>query len=381
MTSVLAGLAAVAVRLGIASPQASAGDAARAVRSWLEADGQSCLVVFDNVADPGELRPFLPAASRSRVVITTTGQVTTGPGTVVPVGVFSEAEAEAFLAGRSGRDDAPGALEVARELGLLPLALAQAGAVIAAQRLSYEVYLERLRSLPVREYLTPAQGEPYPRGVAEAVLLSLDAVTAADEAGLCREALDVVSLLSAGGVRRLLLYAAGEAEVFAAPDAAEGAVEERAVDEALGLLAGGSLLAFSGDGDAVIAHRLVMRVVRERRAHEGTLAELGLRVCDLLDMIAALVGDPRRNREAAREVIGHVTALHEHLAPYLGSADGELAEALLDMRGWALGRMNELGDSPAQVVELGEALVADLEQLLDADHPTTLIARNSLASA
>ncbi len=37
------------------------------------------------------------------------------------------------------------------------------------------------------------------------------------------------------------------------------------VDEALGLLAEGSLLGFSLDGQAVIAHRLVLRVVRRLR--------------------------------------------------------------------------------------------------------------------
>ena len=39
----------------------------------------------------------------------------------------------------------------------------------------------------------------------------MDAVTAADQTGLCRRVLDVVSLLSTAGVPRALLYAAGEA--------------------------------------------------------------------------------------------------------------------------------------------------------------------------
>ncbi len=60
---------------------------------------------------------------------------------------------------------------MAAELGYLPPALAQAAAVIAGQHLAYGTYLERLRALPVAQYLTRDAGQPYPHGVAEAVLL------------------------------------------------------------------------------------------------------------------------------------------------------------------------------------------------------------------
>ena len=42
------------------------------VRNRLEADGDRCLIIFDNVTDPDELQPYLPAAGRSQVVITIT---------------------------------------------------------------------------------------------------------------------------------------------------------------------------------------------------------------------------------------------------------------------------------------------------------------------
>jgi Tetratricopeptide repeat len=373
------GLAAVAVRLGIAGPDADAQDAARAVRGWLEADGGMCLVVFDNVTDAGSLRPFLPAAGKARVVITTTGQMAAGPGTVVPVGVFSQGEALAYLAGRTGLADDDGARAVAAEVGWLPLALAQVGAVIAAQRLSYRVYLERLRSVPVGEYLVPGPGEPYSRGVAESVLLSLEAAAADDRGGLRRAVMDVVSLLSPAGVSRPLLHAAGAAGLL--PGCGDGAAAGRLVDEALGRLAEGSLLSFSGDGSSVSAHRLVMRVVREAAVRAGTLESLGAGVCGLLGNAAGALGETWQNRAAARDAIGQVTALHRHLAPYLDDYASPLAVELLALRGWALFRLNELGDTPAQAVEHGRALVADRERLLGTDHPGTRGSRNDLAAA
>ena len=133
--------------------------------------------------DPALLRPFLPAAGAARVIITSNQQSVASLGAGVPVDVFSEAEALTFLAARTGQADAAGARALAAELGCLPLALAQAAAVIASQHLDYGTYLERLRRLPVGELLGAEEAGQYPRGVAAAVLLSLDAVRAGDGTG------------------------------------------------------------------------------------------------------------------------------------------------------------------------------------------------------
>ena len=206
--SLLAGLAGVAEAAGLTG-QGPGGDAGRVVRRWLEADGDRCLIVFDDATDADVLRPYVPAGGKGRVLITSNRRSVANLGASVGVEVFSEEEAAAFLAGRTGLADPAGAAAVAAELGYLPLALAQAAAVIAAQHLGYATYLERLRALPVAQYLTREAGQPYPHGVAEAVLLSLDAVQAGDQGGVCAGMLELMAVLSAAGVRRDLLHEAG----------------------------------------------------------------------------------------------------------------------------------------------------------------------------
>ena len=92
-------------------------------------------MVFDNANDPDLLRPYLPAAGLARVLITSNRGSMAELGDLVGVEVFTPGEAAGFLADRTGLADPVGAGELAKELGYLPLGLAQAAALIRGQRL------------------------------------------------------------------------------------------------------------------------------------------------------------------------------------------------------------------------------------------------------
>ena len=377
--SLQAGLAAVAEATGLTDGGSGRdiADAGQAVRHLLETDGDRCLLIFDDAADPEALRPFVPADGTAQVLITSTRQPTANLATAVPVDVFSADEALSFLTERTGLDDAAGAAAVAAVLGHLPLALALTAPVIRGQRHGYARYLDGLRTIPTEALLTGDDGQPYPHGVARAVLLALAAIRAADKTGMCTRVIEIMAVLSAAGGRRELLHVAGRAGVLASDG---HRVEAARVDRVLEWLGDRSLLTFSLDGQTVMMHRLVAQVVRDGLVRRRRLGAVCWVAASALEAHAVAVAGSQ-DRPAVRGIPQQVTALLDHTAELAGEADEELAEVLLRLRFIALYHLIELGDGAPLAIAAGESLTADLEQLLGPGHRDTLNSRNSLAAA
>ena len=381
--TMLAELDAVAEATGLSvggSPLGTA-DAGQAVRQWLEADGGRRLLVFDGVEDPGLLRPFVPATGTARVLITMAREPRPELGTSVPVDVFSAEEALALLDGRTGLADEAGASAVAAELGHLPLAVDQAAAVIAGQHLDYAAYLEKLRARPAADYLIRREGgeeqQSSSPGMAEAVLLSVEATSAADPLGICTGVMEIVATLSPAAVRRDLLRGAGQAGTLLGRGRR---VAAPMVDQALERLNERSLLGFSLDGQAVGMHGLVARVARGWLALRGRLATACQAAASALEESTAALAKPR-DHAAVREMVGQVNALLENAGAATDDADEKLARMLIRLRFLALDHLIELGDSTPRAIAFGEPLIADLERQFGASHPDTLNACNRLAVA
>ena len=182
--------------------------------------------------------------------------------------------------------------------------------------------------------------------------------------------MDLVAVLSAAGVRRSLIHAAAR-EGLAGRDGPVPALAPEVADRVLARLAGASLLTFSVDGSAVSAHRLVMRVIRENLAAGDALTAVCQAAARLLDGLAASLSERwHEDRAATRDLVEQIMALDESAARCPPGSD--LDRRMIRLRWWALVFLDDLGDSPAQAIVIGERLVADQERVLGPDHPDTL---------
>jgi tetratricopeptide (TPR) repeat protein len=380
--TLLAGLTAVAEAAGLSAGGSRPGpaDAGQAVRDWLEADGSFRLLVFDDVEDPGLLRPFVPAAGEARVLITAAREPIAELGTSVPVDVFSAEEALALLDGRTGLADEDGALAVAVQLGYLPLALDQAAGMIAKQHVGYAAYLAKLRALSAEDHLVredeDEEEQPSPPGVAEAVLLAMEATSVADRLGVSIAVMELVAMLSPAVVRRDLLHSAGQAGTLLGGGRR---VAASMVDQALERLNERSLLGFSLDGQAVSVHRLAARVIRAGLARQGRLGPACRAAASAVEGFSTALAK-HRNHAAVTEMAGQVAALAEN-AGAVPDDVGELATMLARLRSLVLNHLAELGEAMPEVIAIGEPLAADLNRLLGPDDPDTIRARTDLARA
>jgi len=291
--ALLTGLGMLAQRAGLGEDGEDGETAAARARDYLSGLSTPAVLVVDNAENAEQIQRWLPAGPACHVLITSTDQVFSGLVAPVQVGPFSRNQSITYLLERTGLNDRGGADQLADALGDLPLALGQAAGVITMQHLTYTRYLAKLTAGSLTAALPPGPG--YPRGLAEAIQLSVDAAVTRDERasmllavlsvldpnGVTRALLD--SLLSAFShetpprhtaqhepprrVRRLLSLRRMWSWVIVGGSGREGVASlvwsADEVDEAIAALAGTSLITVTADRDAVVMHRLVGRYLRE----------------------------------------------------------------------------------------------------------------------
>jgi hypothetical protein len=115
------------------------------VHAALAGRNRPWLLVLDNVRDHATARRWLPPRGNGHVLVTTRDGHWPAEQ-AVPVGTLTTEVAAGFLLDCAGDYDAGSARAIARELGSLPLALAQAGAYVQTTGRSLAQYLDLLRA-------------------------------------------------------------------------------------------------------------------------------------------------------------------------------------------------------------------------------------------
>ena len=366
----LAGLAEVARRVGVADPEGDSEISARRLRDALAARSTPSVLVFDNATDPDMIRRYLPATGTTRVIITSIDHAFASLGADITVDSFDRSQSLVYLRARTGLHVDDGADRLAEELGDLPLALAQAATVIKLQGQTYDVYLDRLRSLPMDTTLPADRGDSYPHGVARAVTLSVKAVEDADAEGMTHRVIATAAVLDSSGVSRGLL-----SDLAEAPSGQD-------LDETLAHLVESSLMVWGEDGQAIVMHRLIARTIRDQIQAAGDLQDLIVTSTGRLQRLLPAEDRAWEHREDGIELVAQALALWENAvdASDRGAMTLEGLETTANLAIWAVAHLTATADL-SRAIDTGAAVVASCEKALGPDHPATISSRNNLAVA
>lgn len=259
--SLIGGLARVAERLSLAPEGTDPHEAVNLLREHLSSSELPSLFVLDNAEDPDLLHTVLPATGRAKVIITTTNRSFQDLATTIDVSTFGRDESVRYLLHRTESADRHGADAVADELGDLPLALAAVSAYVRRRGMTFAQCLADLEEYPVADVLGRGGSVGYPHSTAAALLLAIDSVEAGPGGEVARSLVEIIANLSPDGVNRELLTqkATGLGREWVDAD----------IQEALERCVSASIVSWSQGGSAVIMHRLMGRVVRERTDRSG----------------------------------------------------------------------------------------------------------------
>jgi tetratricopeptide (TPR) repeat protein len=414
--AVLTGYAQALAAAGAPGAQAGLDIAAAGFLGWLAKTSQPWLVVLDDLADPADLDGLWPAGTAGMVLATTRLPASTlgGPGRrILEIGPFSPREALGYLSARLSEDAGmrAGALDLATDLGCLPLGLGQAAAVIADSQTNCRSYRAQFAG---RTRQMPVDGAgPDAATVAATWSLSLDRADSLAPPGMAGNALVLVALFDPAGIPGAVLTSPAASAYICGRHATGTPADQGQVRMVLDSLARAGLVTIDPDSAprTVLMHSLVQAMI-QRFIPPAMLEQAAWAAADAL-----LQAWPPQEAEPLYEqaLRDGAASLHRAAAgplwtpeahPVLLRAGQSLAQAGLTGLGIAhwqnmISTGQVLGQAHASIpvahdnlaaaylnagrtadaVGAYEQSLAEQQRALGADHPGTLATRSGLARA
>lgn len=345
---------------------------ARAVLDWLNGTDH-WLLILDNVDDRRDVQSFVPQRGKGDVLITSRESVfqELGIARALDVRDLDNDEAVHFLLTRTGREgderrEGTTAIELAAELGNLPLALEQAAAYIAETNAAFSDYLASFRKRRVT-LLEKSSGL-----VSHDTLAVTWAANFAAVETISPAAADVLRTIAflAPDVIPFEIFSRGALSLGGPIAAALSDPDELAMAELLRPLARYSLIRSDGALRTFGVHRLVQEIVRaaigesERRTYvERTVAALN----------AAFPEVEYASWAQCDRLVPHVVSIAGWVESHNVHSDG--AGRILNQTGRYLterGRYTEAEPLHERALAIGERAVGP-------DHPDVAMSLNNLA--
>jgi len=366
-------LAELALALNLAGPNDPTPVALDRLRTALHRV-ERWLVVFDNAEDPRALAPLLPAGP-GRVLITSRNRHWRGTATPVGVAEFTRGESIALLHTLAPHLSDADAGRVADAVGDLPLAVDQAGSLMASTPLDVDTYL-RLLAERAEDVLDHDPGGAYPASVAASWAVAFDRLDV--DSPVSMQLLTLLAWLAPEPVPLTL--------VTDNPDALPDELRDLAGDP-LALSRATTLLTRRGlvtaTAAALLLHRVPAALLRARTRHSGPgRGGWATAVVNLLD--AAL--PPESGNDPSywpkwQQFLPHMltaTSATRHPDP-----DEDVAlqiSLLLDLVGiYRRSRGETTTGEYERARDLNQALLTRRRAELGEDHPDTLSAAHHLA--
>jgi tetratricopeptide (TPR) repeat protein len=347
--------------------------AAAGFLDWLAGTARPWLLILDDLTDLVDLDGLWPWGAAGRVVVTTRllAAAVRGPErTILEVGTFSPREALGYLTASLYPEQRTQAVDLARDLGCLPLGLALARAAIADRGVDcgqYRAHLaERNRQMSV------ALADRHARIVAAAWSISLDQADSTVPADQARAALALIALLDSGGIPGAVLTSPAACDHVLGHEATGTPADESRVRGVLDRLSQLGLVTLNPEIAArtVGMHSLIQATIRQ------VIPPAMLEFTAAAAASALLQAWPHRDHDPlVAQVLRDCTAsLHRGAADLLWTPE---AHPVLLRAGQSLDRAG----LPGLAISYWRAMVGTGTRILGPSHPSTLLARDHLAAA